>query len=309
MLIFPSKWPEPLSRVLIEASALSVPIAAMNTGGTSDVIEDEETGLLSSSVQELAEDVTRLQTIRGCDRNSARRPGGEQRRCSMRRQWRAASSGCIWMCLPLLGAARPRSRLVPLRVAVLARSVYPLHGYGGLERHVYDLVRHLLAERQRNVDRTTSIAATPCGSHADTVFDHPRLSYRPVPYTTFPFANRRGTTILDRSTAYPLFGLRAGRLAARLVTANEIDVVHGLGASALGYALADRDAARVPLVFNPQGSRNSARPTFARPLKRMGIGRCVWLFAERRGRFGCVIATDRRWSAPSSRISMSGRKP
>jgi len=32
-----------------------------------------------------------------------------------------------------------------LRVAVLARSVYPLHGIGGLERHVYDLVRHLIA--------------------------------------------------------------------------------------------------------------------------------------------------------------------
>ena len=31
----------------------------------------------------------------------------------------------------------------PLRVAVLARSVFPLHGVGGLERHVYDLVRHL----------------------------------------------------------------------------------------------------------------------------------------------------------------------
>ena len=27
-----------------------------------------------------------------------------------------------------------------LRVAVVARSVYPLHRYGGLERHVYDLV-------------------------------------------------------------------------------------------------------------------------------------------------------------------------
>ena len=27
-----------------------------------------------------------------------------------------------------------------LRVAVLARSVYPLQRYGGLERHVYDLV-------------------------------------------------------------------------------------------------------------------------------------------------------------------------
>ena len=31
----------------------------------------------------------------------------------------------------------------PVRVAVVARSVFPLHGHGGLERHVYDLVRHL----------------------------------------------------------------------------------------------------------------------------------------------------------------------
>ena len=60
MLVFPSNWPEPLSRVLIEASALSVPIAAMNTGGTSDVIVDERTGLLSSSIHELADDVARL---------------------------------------------------------------------------------------------------------------------------------------------------------------------------------------------------------------------------------------------------------
>ena len=60
LLIFPSNWPEPLSRVLIEASALCVPIAAMNTGGTSDVITDEETGLLSTSADELAVDVARL---------------------------------------------------------------------------------------------------------------------------------------------------------------------------------------------------------------------------------------------------------
>ena len=59
-LIFPSSWPEPLSRVLIEASALSVPVAAMNTGGTEDIVVDERTGLLSSSVAELATDVARL---------------------------------------------------------------------------------------------------------------------------------------------------------------------------------------------------------------------------------------------------------
>ena len=60
LLIFPSVWPEPLSRVLIEASALSVPIAAVDTGGTADIVADEETGLLSSSIHTLAEDVARL---------------------------------------------------------------------------------------------------------------------------------------------------------------------------------------------------------------------------------------------------------
>jgi glycogen synthase len=59
-LVFPSNWPEPLSRVLLEASALCVPIAAMNTGGTPDVVIDGETGLLSSSPAELAEDIARL---------------------------------------------------------------------------------------------------------------------------------------------------------------------------------------------------------------------------------------------------------
>jgi len=60
MLIFPSRGPESLSRVLIEASALGVPIAAMDTGGTRDIIEAGVTGLLSTSPEGLAEDVRTL---------------------------------------------------------------------------------------------------------------------------------------------------------------------------------------------------------------------------------------------------------
>jgi glycosyltransferase involved in cell wall biosynthesis len=60
MLIFPSRGPESLSRVLLEASALGVPIAAMNTGGTADIVEDEITGLLSDTPSELAEGVRRI---------------------------------------------------------------------------------------------------------------------------------------------------------------------------------------------------------------------------------------------------------
>jgi glycosyltransferase involved in cell wall biosynthesis len=60
ILIFPSRGPESLSRVLIEASALGVPIAAMDTGGTSDIIVHERTGLLSATPDALASDVRRL---------------------------------------------------------------------------------------------------------------------------------------------------------------------------------------------------------------------------------------------------------
>jgi glycosyltransferase involved in cell wall biosynthesis len=59
-LVFPSRWKEPLSRVLIEASALGVAVAAMNTGGTADIVVDGETGLLSRSTAALGIDLARL---------------------------------------------------------------------------------------------------------------------------------------------------------------------------------------------------------------------------------------------------------
>jgi glycogen synthase len=59
-LVFPSRGPESLSRVLLEASALGRPIGAMDTGGTRDIIEHEVTGLLSSTPNGLADDLARL---------------------------------------------------------------------------------------------------------------------------------------------------------------------------------------------------------------------------------------------------------
>jgi len=60
LLVFPSYGPESLSRVLLEAAALGVPTAAMNTGGTPDIIEHDATGLLSSTALELGDHVARL---------------------------------------------------------------------------------------------------------------------------------------------------------------------------------------------------------------------------------------------------------
>ena len=178
-----------------------------------------------------------------------------------------------------------------LRVAVVARSVFPLHGHGGLERHVYDLVRHLArADVAVTLITRPPLADDPAGA-AESI--HPALRLRTVPYRTFPFAGRRGTTVLDRSTAYPIFGSRAGRAAWDLVQAGEIDLVHGLGASVLGYARR-RATSSAPLVLNPQGLEEfgATDPKRAR-LKRAGylpLRRAVLTCAAAAD---CVIATDR----------------
>ncbi len=71
LLIFPSYGPESLSRVLLEAAALRVPIAAMDTGGTSDIVKHEQTGLLASTPDELAANIQRLVTNRAIGRTLA----------------------------------------------------------------------------------------------------------------------------------------------------------------------------------------------------------------------------------------------
>ncbi len=62
LLLFPSQWGEPLSRVLLEASALGAPIIAMPTGGTADIIHDGLTGLLATTPQRFAARMAELLT-------------------------------------------------------------------------------------------------------------------------------------------------------------------------------------------------------------------------------------------------------
>lgn len=49
LLLFPSAWGEPLSRVLLEATSLGTPVLAMPTGGTADIVEDGVTGALAAT--------------------------------------------------------------------------------------------------------------------------------------------------------------------------------------------------------------------------------------------------------------------
>jgi glycosyltransferase involved in cell wall biosynthesis len=164
----------------------------------------------------------------------------------------------------------------------------PLHGFGGLERSVKDLVTHL-ASRQVDVTLIVPPATTEQHLAADP-FSSPHIRIRHVRYLTFPGANRRGTTILDRSTAYLLYGWRAGRLAARLAQEGDVDVIHGFGASLLG---ATNRPAHVPLVMNPQGLEEFGATGEGLPLlKRIGytpLRLAVRRVARRADR---ILATD-----------------
>ena len=176
-----------------------------------------------------------------------------------------------------------------LRVAVVARAVMPLHGVGGLERSVHDLVRHLAA---RGVDVTLIVPPAGPVQRATITdpFASPHIQMRHERYLTFPFANRRGTTILDRSTAYLLYGWRAGRLARQLAERGDVQIIHGFGASLLGAATG---ATRVPLVMNPQGLEEfGATAARQASLKRAAYAPLRWAVRRSARAADAIIATD-----------------
>jgi glycosyltransferase involved in cell wall biosynthesis len=183
-------------------------------------------------------------------------------------------------------------------VAVLTRSIYPLHGLGGLERHAYDLVRHHLE------DGLAVWLVTRPGVPADDVRRaawaslqrSPGFSCTFVPYTTFPFAGRKFTTILDRSTAYPVFANRVGRLVAAAAARGDIDIVYALGASGSGYARARKQGASAPLVLNPQGLEEFGGTDGkygGQPLKGIGYAPLRRVVRATADAADVVLATDR----------------
>lgn len=145
-----------------------------------------------------------------------------------------------------------------MHIALLSRAVFGLHGYGGMERHVLELARHLT----RAGVRVTIITMPPT---RDSQWHEPGIELKIVDAPRLPV---RG--IADRVLNYP----RWSQAAARVIAALPVDLVHAQGVGGFGYAqLLVKGIARAPLVINPQGLEEF-KTTFAKrvayaPLHRM----------------------------------------
>ncbi len=185
----------------------------------------------------------------------------------------------------------------PIRVLMLARAVYPLHGFGGIERHVFHLVTHLV---RQGVDVMLVAGRPPDGTDQQTsrqqILEAARLGEGPLALQflkydlTSPIL--RPNSIIGRQIKYPIFSLREGRLARGQVQAELIDVVHSQGLCAFGYAW-ERQLRRtlhaVPFIANPHGLEEYRAPDWR---KRLAYAPFRALYSWGHRKADRVIATD-----------------
>lgn len=150
---------------------------------------------------------------------------------------------------------------------MLARVVFPLHGFGGIERHVFHLVTHLArlgVQVTLYVQPPTDLQAALADAGANPypvalpgVFRVIHLRYD---YTT-PVL--RPNSIAGRQINYPWYSWQIGRHAAAAARRGAYDVVHAQGLCAAGYGWIhqrDQILAQIPFVANPHGLEEFRTP-------------------------------------------------
>ena len=184
------------------------------------------------------------------------------------------------------------------RVLMLARVVFPLHGFGGIERHVFHLCTHLL---RLGVDLTLAIGRSPevkgddeAAARICSAADIPLTEAFRVRQLRYDLLSPvlRPNSILGRQINYPIFSLREALLARDLIRAGAVDVVHAQGLCAWGFGLIRRFNANlksVPFVANPHGMEEYRTPS---RLKRWAYAPFRVLYSAGNRAADRAIATD-----------------
>jgi glycogen synthase len=139
------------------------------------------------------------------------------------------------------------------KVAIVSRAMYPFHGFGGLENHVYYLAVHL---NQLGVEVKVFLSLPPESIVLDEHAKHAlnRIGDIPIYYTPYGLLPLRRNSVPDRITNYPAFACRQGAQVVDFAAQKNVNVIHAQGLSGFGCAVARRrSGVKVPLVTNPQG--------------------------------------------------------
>ncbi len=174
----------------------------------------------------------------------------------------------------------------PLRVAMLARSVWPLHGYGGIERHIYHLTTHLA---QRGLEVTLFVQDSLDEAGLAMLRTHMQVVQSRYDYTS-PYI--RPNSIVGRQINYPRYTLAQGADVVHRVRRGEFDVVHSQGLCAFGYGWHRRnqaDIANVPFFANPHGLEEYRTPDWR---KWLAYAPFRWMYTKGHQLADFVIATD-----------------
>jgi glycogen(starch) synthase len=123
-----------------------------------------------------------------------------------------------------------------MELLLVTRAIYPLHGYGGLERHCYDWVNEL-----SRLGCRIHVVTQPPGEK--TV-----LSVFPEQTSFYFIPGNNARTVLQRITTYPLWVERVRNLLARLTRQTAFQAIYAQGLAAAGCT-----ELGIPLYYNPHG--------------------------------------------------------
>jgi len=97
-LLFPIRWEEPFGLVLIEAMAVGTPVIAFSRGAVSEIVDDELTGFVVQTYEEMCDAVNRIGEIdrEACRRHVVQNFSIDSTASGMMRYYERALDGEIW---------------------------------------------------------------------------------------------------------------------------------------------------------------------------------------------------------------------
>jgi glycogen synthase len=123
-----------------------------------------------------------------------------------------------------------------MELLLVTRAIYPIHGYGGLERHCHDWVFAL-----SKLDCRIHVVTLPPGEKANLSGFPKEVSFYFIPGT-----NAR--TVLQRITTYPAWTERVSKFLAKLTKEKTFHAIYAQGLAAAGCTRLN-----APLYYNPHG--------------------------------------------------------